>query len=346
MVDRVFKTILFFTPIAYCIGVDYWKFEIVFFQLSSIILFISALNGIPKREFNIKKLISIFLGICLFSTIVNGYQIKSLSAMINIFIGIVDIAILSIYCVDLKKCLNWLMIGLGINTVVFIGQMFGYSPFIDPSTFIGGNGQVIIGQFGGIIGNSPRFAAFIALMLPFVSRWYLIPALILGLFLNEASILFSIFCVSLYTIYTINNDMLNPNQYSVLFISLLFAGLASIFFFREHISQSFSIRFSMWRDVISNLAQQPFNGFGLGVFPLADYAASSFLQWIYGVGVLGVGFITLCIKRIKWYMLPLIFLCLFEYPFEIPRLWPLIIFIIAYYAIEQKEDYYVKTCSV
>ena len=333
MVDKVFKTILLFTPIAYCVGVHYYKFELVFFQLASILLFASALFDTPKREFNIKKLMVLFLGICLFSVVINGFQDKSLSVLITAFIACVDIFILAVYSKDLRKSFNWLMIGLGINTLVYAGQMFGYSPFIDPKTLAGPGGEVV-NQYGGIIGNAPRFAAFIALALPFVSRFYLIPALILGIFLKETSIFVAISIVVIYK-YGIYDK-----EWGIAWINKFFiiVGIVLIAIFSKSILQSFSLRITIWEEAINHFAQRPLVGFGLGNFKIADYSMSSFLQWIYGVGLLGVGFICLCLKRIKWYLIPLLFLCLFEYPFEIPRLYPLLIAVIAYYAIEQKED--------
>lgn len=330
MVDRVFKVILLFTPIAYCVGVAPYRFEIIFFQIASILLFGAALLDKPKREFNIKKLTVLFLGICLFSVASNGFQDRCLSAITIILFACVDIYILTVYSKDLKKCLNWLMIGLGINTLVFVGQMFGYSPFIDPETIHGNSGAV--SEYGGIIGNAPRFAAFIALTLPFVKRIYLIPALIIGLFLREASVFVSVFTVCFYESFGRIFSMKKTISISVIL------AIAFIILFHKSIGNSFSIRFTVWKSIIDLLAQRPLNGIGLGNFSLADYGLSSFLQWLLGVGILGLGFIYVCLKRMMGYMVPLLFLCIFEYPFEIPRLYPLLIFTIAYFAIEQKED--------
>jgi len=333
MVDKVFKAILLFTPIFYFPGVRAYKIELVFFQLASILLFASSLFDTPKREFKIKKPAVLFVGICLFSVIVNGFQIPSVLAINNIFFGLVSIYVLVVYCKDLKSCLNWLMIGLGINTLVFIGQKFGFSPVIDPKTMTGIKGfawDIVIGQEGGIIGNAPRFAMFIALTLPFVSRLYLIPAVILGCFLHEASVFVSVAAVLIA----------EADRFGVKWLRcfLLTTVLILPFFFHKTISQSMSSRLPIWSKMITELAQRPFVGFGLGEFKLAEFGMSSFLQWVYGVGYMGIGFIVLCFKKMKWYLIPLVFLCLVEYPFEVPRLWPVIIFTLAYFAIDKKEE--------
>ena len=290
--------------------------------MASILLFISALYDTPKRDFKIKKLMSLFLGICIFSVVVNGFEIRNISALINIFIGCVDVIILAVYSENLKKCLNWLIVGLGINTLFMITQMFGFTQFAAEK----------IGQykeFGGIIGNAPRFAAFIALCLPFVSVWYIIPALILGILLKEASIFVSILVILVY-------QLVKQMKYKTLaFVSIGVLGL--IGFFHSYILQAFSIRLTVWKTLLENLFQRPLIGFGLGFFDIADYGFS-IMQWLYGVGILGIGFIVICLKRMEWYMVPLLFLCIVEYPFEIPRLYPLIIFVIAYYAINQREE--------
>jgi TRAP-type uncharacterized transport system fused permease subunit len=285
----------------------------------------------PKREFNIKKITVLFLGICLFSVAVNNFQNRCLSALTILFFSCVDVYILAVYSEDLKKCLNWLMIGLGINTLIFFGQLFGYSPFIDPATFTGSGGTPsVIHEYGGIIGNSPRFAAFIALSLPFVKRIYIIPALIIGVLLKEASVFVSVFVVLGY----------EAKRFDVSWIKMAVIGsaLIAVSFFHKSILDSFAIRFLVWKEIINHLAQRPLAGFGLGNFKIGDYGLSSFLQWIYGVGSSGLVFIGLCLRKLKWYLVPLLFLCLFEYPFEIPRLYPLLIFTIAYFAIEQKKE--------
>ena len=327
MVDRVFKTILLFTPIAYCVGVGAYKFELIFFQMASVILFISTMFDNQKRQPQGKALIGLFLGLCLLSVYLHGFQLRNLSALINILIGCFDIYIVSAYVRDINKCANWLLIGIGLNTLVFIGQILGYSPFIDPNTFTGSAGEVIKGEFGGIIGNAPRFAMFIALVLPFVSRLYIIPALIIGIYLQEVSVFFSA-----YVTLMMKSDW---RLSSVVF----FSGLVAVGVFYQKIFHSITIRLPIWRQIVDLLAHSPIKGYGLGRFDLADYAMSSFLQWIYGVGFLGIGFFILCIRKIKWYLIPLFFLCLFEYPFEVPRLWIVIVFCIAFYAIKEGGDY-------
>lgn len=328
MVDNILKITLLFTPIAYCCGVNYYKFELVFFQVFSILLFTSSMFDTPKREFRLKRIIAIFLLVCLFSVVVNGFQTNSLSALINIFFACLNIYIITIYSKNLESCFNWLLVGLGINVLIYIGQRFGFHPIIDPSTLTGPNGAKIENEYGGVIGNAPRFAAFIALSLPFVNRLYMIPALILGFLLKEIAIFFTIAIIIYHRIKSIG--------WLFLFISVC---IISILFLHKGIISSFNLRLPIWKDLITNLSQRPLLGFGIGNFKIADYACSSFLQWMYGVGMIGgIGVIAICLKRMKWYLSPLLFLCCFEYPFEIPRLYPVLVCILAYYGIEQKEE--------
>lgn len=329
MVDKVLKAILLFTPVFYCVGVNYYKVEIIYFQIASIILFMASMADVPIRRFNIRKLMCLFIGICLYSVIVNGYSTKSLSALINVFLGCMDVYIITVYCRDLKKSFSWLMIGLGINTVVMIGQMLGYSPIIDPATIQGKSGEMFRGEYGGIIGNAPRFANFIALCLPFVSRWYILPAIVLGVILNELSIFVSIFAILFY-------ETASRKMYKTMagLILLSIAGTVSVF---PKIISSSMLRFNIWKDVFHITALRPWKGYGIGTLGIADYGFS-IMQWISGVGFFGIGFVLICLKRMKWYLIPLLFLCVFEYPFETPRLYPLLICVIAYFAINQKEE--------
>lgn len=327
MVDRILKAILLFTPIAYCVGVNYYKFEVIFFQVTSMVLIASSLFDTPKRKFKIKKLITLFFGVCLLSVAVNGFEPRGMTTLVSIFLGCASIYVLTVYSENLQKCFKWLLIGLGINAVICIGQHLGYSPFIGTQ----GLGK----EFGGIIGNAPRFATFLTLCVAFVHPFGLIILVIMGAVLTESVLSLAALIMLLIRIYKSN---FTTRRVFLFLTGLIFFGLIFLCWKKIIFNPSYIVRISIWKNIVTNLAQRPFSGFGLGFFNVADYGFSSFFQWIYGVGFLGIGFVVICVKRMRVCLVPLLLLCFVEYPFEIPRLWPVIIFTIAYYAIEQKED--------
>lgn len=329
MTDRILKAILFFIPIAYYPNIAPLKFELLFFQISSILLFMACLIDTPKRQFNIGKPVVIYLAICLFSVIINNYDLWSMTVLFNIFLGCIDIFIIITYAQDLQRCFRWLGYGIILNSIVYIWQLFGYHPIMAQ-----------VGHYGGLVGNAPRFSFLIALAIPFLPLWYLLPLFILGIFLKKTCVFFSIACVIAYKLYKSDWRKLPVKvSYSLFFISIVTA----LLIFRDKFLYSFNYRLSFWKDAITYILQSPVKGYGLGNFK-PEHTFNSFLQWIHGVGLLGAGFIgfiafiIIRLKKIKWYLLPLIFLCTMEYVFEVPRLWFLIICIIAYYAIEIKEE--------
>lgn len=330
MIDKIFKIILLFTPIAYCVGVPFYRFELLYFQIASMVLVVSALYDTQKREFNLKKLLTLFLGICFFSVITNKFNLRSVSALINVFLGCLDIYIITIHVENIKKCFKWLLVGVIINSLICTGQFNGIHSFVDPS--------MIGSEFGGIVGNSPRFATMLTVCVGFVNPLLLPVLAISGFMLTECIVTFASLIV--FTVKLISTNLLGY-KVKYLIASLLALGLLIFIYLCKNkiiFNPCYGVRFDLWKTMLTNLAQRPLIGYGLGNFEVADFGFSSFFQWIYGVGVLGFGFIFICIKRMKLYLLPILLLCLVEYPFEIPRLWMVLVFAISYYAIDQKED--------
>lgn len=332
MIDKILKLILLLTPIVYYPGVFFYKFELMFFQIASIFLFMACLLDKPKRNFNIGRLIALYLGICLFSVMINNYEVKSLSVLFNIFLACIDIFIITVYVQDLNRCFKWLGYGIILNSIVYIWQLLGYHPLIVQDGL----------SYGGIPGNAPRFSFLLTLAMPFLPLWYLLPLFILGIFLKKTCVFFSIICVIVYKLSKLYKDGWHKQMIKILSSLLTIFIIGTLFIFRKKFYHSVNVRLWFWKETITQILNNPFKGWGLGNFKIADYASNSFLQWIHAVGILGAGFIVICLKKIKWYLVPLLFLCLVEYPFEIPRLWFLIICSIAYWAIETKEE--VKIC--
>ena len=86
--------------------------------------------------------------------------------------------------------------------------------------------------------------------------------------------------------------------------------------------------------------------------PNVDFVFNSYLQFIFGVGLLGAVWIGYAIKYFKenftvnresLAVLSVCILSCFEYVFEIPRLWFTIIFIFGTFVIKQREALHVSS---
>jgi hypothetical protein len=58
MVNKLLKILLLFSPIAYGVGIPLEKFDLIFFYLAVLSLFISSLWDKPRREFGVWNRIS------------------------------------------------------------------------------------------------------------------------------------------------------------------------------------------------------------------------------------------------------------------------------------------------
>jgi hypothetical protein len=248
----------------------------------------------------------------------------SLSALINIFLGIMAIYAITVYCVDFKSCSAWLVAGITINLLVLLGQVLGFNPIItDLPHDIGG--KVLTFELGGIMGNAPRLSMLMALTTPFLGSVSLISFCIMGLAMKEISLVI----VALAMLIVINKSWL---RYIIIALAI-----GTIVYYYRQIFASLSFRSNIWQDTILGVCRRPWSGLGLGYFSVSDFCFSSFLQWIYGVGIAGFIFICYCFKKINIYLIPLAILCLIKYPFEVQKLWLVICFAIASYFYKKEE---------
>lgn len=333
MVDIILKIILLLAPIYYCFNVHPNIMELFFYQISCMVLFIASFLDKPKREFNIRQFAVAFVGIFLFALVnhakTNLGMYENIGYLANVFFGISALYTISVYCRDWKKCIDFLVIGLSINLLVFFAQTLGWHPIITSLPMDANNN--IVNEFGGIAGNSTRLGYFLALITPFISFIPLVFVAAMGIVLKE--ILVTVCAIAMIFLGTKNIII----RISIAILSIL--GLYSLY---HQIGQSFNFRLGIWKQAIEEICKRPVIGYGIGNFKIAEYCFSPFIQWIHGVGVIGLAFIVLCLRKINILLVPLFILCLFEYPFEVKRLWPVIIFILAVYSIEQKKE--VRLC--
>jgi len=261
------------------------------------------------------------------------------------------------YCKDFKSCYKYIVFAGLINIVVFLFQHLGFSPILKIGDAT---------SMGAIIGNRPRFAMYLCLIIPFFydrSRWYLIPLLGVTAIIapNEFNILTALLLFLLMSnanyIWTHRSitgrsavRQVRPHRYKIV------AGIGAVTavaVWHHHALMALQFRGVVWGQALTNFFNAPLYGLGLGVYPLGleqmttskvDYAIySSVLQFIICGGLLAIPLVYEGARRFVRHfsnsvpcksLAILAVLCLYEYPLEITRLWITIIAIIGFFIIQ------------
>lgn len=361
MVNHVLKAILLLSPICFTKGIGLDYFNLLFFHLSILSLFIASLFDNQKRTGEL-HFFGAFLSFLIIHLFWHDFNPTILSEVMNIFFATIGIRIIIVYASisdDLKKYM--VTAGL-INIFVLSLQYAGYSPIIE----VPQNGEP-----GGIMAAGPRLATYLAITFPFAFGVHWIIGLIYvitGIVLGEISILFVAIMVIVFKLKRIVGW-----KYIIFFgtIFLIYPAFNSwLCVFTDHIVQSLNIRWAIWEPTINQILSRPMAGFGIGIFSQvsdqfikilayhdgtlrhANTAFSSLLQFIFALGIPVSLFFILwfmkdLINKIKFNeetlaILAIIILSVVEYPFQIPRLWPTMMSIIGFYVITKRRDQNVK----
>lgn len=339
MFDLILKLGLLLSPIVYGMNVSPDRFDTIFFWLFGVVLFSVSLFEQPKREIPliVKRIILFLIGICLSNLFWYSFNPICLSVLINIFFGCFVFILIIKYASNSLTFYRYIFYAGLINIAVFLLQKINYNPIFDIK---------IEGEKGGLLGNGPRLMDYLAMTMPIAPFGFFYPLLSL---LTKEFLIVGI--AGLIFIRKANNKI----RISLAFIILLI----SIFFLRQEIINSLHTRWLIWEPTIKIFLKRPLLGYGLGMFSRissqfitktglqVDYAFNSYLQFIFGTGILGLVWLGYVFKyiysKIKFdktffAVLSLCILCLLEYPFEIPKLWITIIAILAFFVIKKEES--------
>jgi len=243
----------------------------------------------------------------------------------NLFVGVLGMYIVYKYYDEKQPIRKYILIAGAINLIFFISQRLGFDPIFDKSiSYIGV-------REGGFLGNGPRLMDYFALIIPFLPLPLvcLSPLLLFTLAKPQIIILAPVAIVILMRLKT--------QQYRVVFGVIV---LLAIILLRNRILQSLAFRFNTsWNPILNLFFDCPFIGFGMGITPIAqlEVIGSSYLQFITGVGVLGVVWFGYGFKNIykkiqnnieSMALISLAIIMTIEYPLELPKLWFTIIGIV------------------
>jgi hypothetical protein len=340
MIDKFLYWMVLISPVFYIPGSSLARAELIFFHLAMAGLFVCALMDKPKRALSLSCLVSLLCvaGLQLLMPIAMN---TTMNALVNLVLGCMGIYVITQYSAGgSRKICEAMVIAGVINIVLTIGQSVGFSPIVEQSH----------NQFGGIMGNAPRLADYLALTFPLAMNVSLIAGLlwlVTSVYLHQYPVFLVAFVYFLikYPKYRVHSCVLIA----------IFAGI-----FHNHIIQSLTIRFDQLKVGLDILFQSPLLGIGIGNYPSmlhaklgdfsnGDHALSSAVEFFFNFGIVGgLAIIVILVKEFiknrfigfsleEITIICLIALCLIEYPFEIIRLWPIIIAMVGFYFITHKQ---------
>jgi hypothetical protein len=346
MFDKILSLILFISPLFYVNGISIDLADLKAFPIYFSFLLAASVIDSPKR--NIQwKYFSFFILACFTNLFLSSFNVYVLSAYVNLMLALGFIALVATHCDNFKMCLKWIFYAGIANCIVFFLQWLGFSPIIQ-------NPQ---GEWGGIIGNAPRFGIYLSLLLPlafFNKRYWEFAIFVLaGVLAKE----FFVILIALFCLFIVAKKQWKYGLAGFILLVLILA--------RQELLSSLSIRWVVWKPTIEAIFSNPIRGFGLGTFSFfsdqfikptlphylelnhAENTYSSMLQFIFGMGLGGIILIYYSIQyfiktfkpnSIYYTIFALILLSTVEYPFEIIKLWPLICFILSMFIILQNTE--------
>lgn len=337
MVSFMIKALILLTTIGYLPGHSLNNFDVKMFHIGAIVLGMCALIEPMKREppqILVLPLGALMMLNVLFHNLNGNVVYWCLNASIFIFV----ICVVVMYADPPGEYFKWFALAGVINISVTLMQRAGFNVILDTTSET---------HPGGLMGNAPRLSTYLAIILPIM--WNVsIPMFLacVGVSLAGDPQCAIIGVAAMVVFFQVRN---------IYFRGLLVASaVAGAVFFREHIMESFQIRFKTWSDCLKLFFKSPVKGFGLGIIPGRervvghDYAIhSSLLQFVFGAGVFGIMYIVGLINGLKarigrdplsLSVLAIAFLSTIEYPFEISRLWMTIAVIIGLFIVETTKE--------
>lgn len=337
MFDTVLKILLFFSTLAYMPGQSLFIFEQKFFPFCVMILVMASFNAVKQREVNFNLLIGLNT-VFLINTILHKFNPFVLAYTSNIFLLSLVVYIVASYTENFKSCIKWILASFVLSSAVLLLQLKGYSFFLSS----------LAEDSGGMMGNLPRlsFLACIAFPLALNSRlnWLFVPIV-----LASCLIVFPQYCL----VAVIGLIVFIKSKRSLTKTLLLLLAVTVFVFVAVKKPDSVFLRLEYYTPIISDLfSKYLWTGFGAGKPFALDIGHrdmqiySSILQFIFCTGISGaIWFCFMCNKFYRSFRVTalnlsiagLLFISIWEYPFEVKRIWFLIGSLIGFLIIENKE---------
>jgi hypothetical protein len=305
--------------------------DLILFRTGVIGLFMVSLIDKPKRQIpqDILQIVLSLFTIAIINIFIHTFAPVTMMGFQNLCLGIIGFCIVYIYWDEKQDIRRYILYAGLINLLFFIGQRFGFNPAFNKMPFTG--------EEGGLLGNKQRLMTYFTLLTPFLPMPFLIISFVLGIFTKQY-IIFIPIALMLFA--------KRKMPFGRLIIAL--STLIALYILRGRLFASLAYRFNnAWSPALTAFFKQCLIGFGLGarVLPDMEVIGSSYLQFIFSVGIIGaawIGYVFKTIyKKISFNRESVAFMTLtlvmtVEYPLEILRLWFLVIAILTMFLIKQK----------
>lgn len=341
MIDKFLRFFLLVSPIAYTTGISLNLFDIMFFRLGSMMLFCASLFDKPKRNINLATPIALIMGLCLFNLSAHAFNPITFSYTVNMFLALLSLSIIVNYASPLKEFSKWIVGAALINIFVLIIQKFGFNPFFSHNP-----------EEGGLMGNAPRLASYLTIVLPVLFNYsivFILLIFVVAIVLKEYTLLG---VGIIYLFLRFKNKVVRS-----IIVGVSLSAIALLH--HQLIFSLVRVRWVVWKPTLEAIFNHPLNGYGLGLFSnlssqvvgikgyLVENAFNSYFDFVFGAGLLGLVLIGLGIKGfVKHFdlsieslsVLALLILCFSESPLEIPKLWFTIIAVIGLFIIKANKE--------
>jgi hypothetical protein len=323
MVSRAFRLLLFLSPIVIPVNTAVDVFDMIFFRTSVMVLFMASLLDKPKRSMPdwVNKVVIGLFSLCLLNLFNFKFSQTVLMNTLSLFIATMGFYILYTYCeknIDIKRPI---ILAILVNLIILAFQGTGRDVIFDEV------------YQGGLIGNAARFGIYSALISSLVPDMFLLLTFFSVFVSKQTTILIPFALYAFMKVRWFNKKI---------FLTIFFIGV--LLFMKDYIITEFAIRIkNAWIPILRVFFDRPLLGFGLGANPLPGtnigLFQNSYLQFVTGVGILGVAWIAYAFREIFIHLkfdikiLPLVSLLLImfiEYPIEIPKFWHIDIAILVY----------------
>jgi len=338
MFDTVLKILVFLSTLAFMPGQSLFVFEQKFFILSVIILTLASFTCEKQRDFNPWLIIGLN-AVFILNVFTHGFNSLVLLYAFNVFLLSLAVYLVASYTEDWKSVIKWIFISYLLSCIVLVFQLFGYN-LLQSSLGI---------DSGGLMGNLPRLSFVACLLLPLAFKVKAKFILII-LIISSVGIVFPQYCVYLTLLMCLFFYIENAD--TKIFIIILSGLIAYYVYLSKPVS--INTRIDYYYPIIMDfISTYWMTGYGAGI-PFAQNIGardmqiySSILQFFFVTGISGV--IWFCFTCIKFYesfratalnlsILALLIISIWEYPFEVRRLWFLLAVLIGFLIIENKEN--------
>ena len=301
----------------------------IVYYVGVFILLLTSLFCKKVRELKSKRIIYLTIGLVFNSLLIFKFYIPYMMYSLRIMCALLSYVLIVQYTQKPKEIYKFFEIGIVLSIIYLCLQTIGFDYLWIPGS--------PVGSYGGLMETTPKFADLIIIVLPTLNI-ILMPFAILVCLVGDPETTILIVCFVFLLI-------IMPKHCKI-YVIILF--VMSVFLYRENILFSLETRYKLY---LSGIKQSlPYwntgvgigNKFGVKELSQVSILSSSLLQFICCSGVIGVlwlGYI--CKTYVRYFnkskeclaILGIIILSCIESPFEIIRLWIVMITQLAFFEI-------------